>query len=185
MKLQESKSKARNASPALKESPKKTHKRNKSETDISWYPSTKIENKKDPEFSKLYGNEQKCLTLEDYFFDLECQMENNLICRDGVCIDIDTEKGKCNKTKVFFLPNSSIIFLDFLCEIIEILLYILLPDEDFHCKPLRYLLREIFSNCVILPLFSLLSDPDYINQAIIWLVCLYLLYHVSINDASI
>lgn len=102
MKLQESKSKAQNASPAAlkdqKQSPRKTHKRNKSETDISWYPSAKSENKRDPEFvignSKLYGNEQKCLTLEDYFFDLECQMENNLICRDGVCADIATEKGK-------------------------------------------------------------------------------------------
>lgn len=52
----------------------------------------------------------------------------------------------------------------------EILLYILLPDEDFQCKPLRFILREIFVNCVILPLFNLISDPDYINQVIIWLV---------------
>lgn len=59
---------------------------------------------------------------------------------------------------------------EFLCEIVEILLYILLPDEDFQCKPLRFVLREIFVNCVILPLFNLISDPDYINQVIIWLV---------------
>lgn len=66
--------------------------------------------------------------------------------------------------------------LEFLCEIVEILLYILLPDEDFQCKPLRYVLREIFANCVILPLFNLVSDPDYINQVIIWLVSLPLLF---------
>lgn len=53
---------------------------------------------------------------------------------------------------------------------LEVLLYILLPDEDFQCKPLRFLLRDIFSNGVILPLFDLISDPDYINQVIFWIV---------------
>ena len=52
----------------------------------------------------------------------------------------------------------------------EILLYILVPDEDFRCKPLRFILRDIFSNGVILPLFDLITDPDYINQVIIWIV---------------
>lgn len=61
-------------------------------------------------------------------------------------------------------------FIEFLCELVEILLYILLPDEDFQCKPLRYLLRELFVNCVLLPVFNMLSNPDYINKAIIWLV---------------
>jgi sorting nexin-13 len=136
-------------------SPRKTsHKRNKSETDISRYHGRTTDIKKESENvgnSKFYLNEsKKSTTLEDHFFDLECQMENNLVCRDVVSMDVAKEK-------------------DFLSEIVEILLYILLPDEDFQCKPLRYVLREIFSNCVVQPLFTMLSDPDYINQAIIWL----------------
>ncbi|EFA04766.2 sorting nexin-13 [Tribolium castaneum] len=138
-----------------KNSPRKTHKRNKSETDVGWYHGKANDIKKEPEVnvgnSKFYLNDsKKSTTLEDHFFDLECQMENYLVCRDVVSMDVAKEK-------------------EFLCEIIEILLYILLPDEDFHCKPLRYVLREIFANCVIQPLFAMLSDPDYINQAIIWL----------------
>lgn len=33
-------------------------------------------------------------TLEDHFFDLECQMENNTICRDAVCMNNCDEKGE-------------------------------------------------------------------------------------------
>lgn len=69
------------------------------------------------------------------------------------------------------MPENLInFFLEFLTEMLEVLLYILLPDEDFQCKPLRFLLRDIFSNGVILPLFDLISDPDYINQVIFWIV---------------
>lgn len=31
--------------------------------------------------------------LENIFFDLECQMEDNKICRDAVCTDVANEKG--------------------------------------------------------------------------------------------
>ncbi|XP_017768744.1 PREDICTED: sorting nexin-13-like isoform X2 [Nicrophorus vespilloides] len=137
-------------------SPKRTHKRNKSETDIAWYFGSRNSDKKDVEYtvghtSKFYVNDSgKQSSLEDYFFDLECTMENNAVCRDLICTDDEKEK-------------------EFLSELVELLLYILLPDKDFQCKPLRFILRELFSNCVILPLFSMLSDPDYINQAILWL----------------
>lgn len=60
--------------------------------------------------------------------------------------------------------------LEFLSELVELLLFILLSDEDFQCKSLRYILREVLSNWIIFPVFKLLSDPDYINQVIIWLV---------------
>ncbi|XP_018577466.1 sorting nexin-13 isoform X2 [Anoplophora glabripennis] len=155
MKLQEA-SKEQNSSPQRdSRSPKKSnHKRNKSETDINWYSKKSTDLKRDTERnvgnSKFYISDKKDHTLEDYFFDLERQMENNLVCRDCICQSTENEK-------------------EFLCEIVEILLYILLPDEDFQCRPLRFLLREIFVNCVILPLFNLIADPDYINQVIIWL----------------
>ncbi|CAG9769009.1 unnamed protein product [Ceutorhynchus assimilis] len=140
-----------------KSSPRKNiHKRNKSETDVTWYVGKSTEFKRDVEKSvgnsKFYTPETKNYSLEDYFFDLECQMEKNEVCRDSVCTDMANEK-------------------EFLTEIMEVLLYVLLPDEDFQCKPLRFLLRDIFSSGVVLPLFDLVTDPDYINQVIFW-ICL-------------
>lgn len=43
--------------------------------------------------SKFYGADKKNYNLEDHFFDLECQMEQNLICRDTICTDLVSEKG--------------------------------------------------------------------------------------------
>ncbi|XP_022907033.2 sorting nexin-13-like [Onthophagus taurus] len=137
--------------------PKKTHKRNKSETDANWHYVNK--NSLDcKEVEQAHGNNKfytkdqtrKNCSLEDYFFELEFTMEKNLVCRDSISINIDKEK-------------------EFLCELMEILLYILLPDDDFQCKPIRFIIREIFANCVVYPVFTMISDPDYINQAIVWL----------------
>ncbi|XP_076269181.1 sorting nexin-13-like isoform X2 [Rhynchophorus ferrugineus] len=158
IKIQERSKDVKNSpSKDAKMSPRKNiHKRNKSETDVTWYIGKSSEFKRETEKcagnSKFYSSESSNYTLEDYFFDLEFQMENNLVCRDSICMD------RCNEK-------------NFLNEVVEILLYILLPDDDFQCKPLRYLLRDIFANGVILPLFDLISDPDYINQVIIW-ICL-------------
>lgn len=33
------------------------------------------------------------MCLEDYFFELEQQMENKIISRDSVCRNIESEKG--------------------------------------------------------------------------------------------
>ncbi|XP_028146274.2 sorting nexin-13 isoform X1 [Diabrotica virgifera virgifera] len=156
MKLQEAAKEQKSSPQRDKTSPKKTvHKRNKSETDVSWYSGRATELKKDQEkimgHSKFAVNDdKKNFSLEDHFFYLERQMEKDTVSRDSLCRNLDIEK-------------------EFLCELTEIILYILLPDEDFQCKPLRYVLREIFVNGVILPLFNLIADPDYINQAMIWL----------------
>ncbi|XP_072388221.1 sorting nexin-13-like isoform X2 [Diabrotica undecimpunctata] len=156
MKLQEAAKEQKSSPQRDKTSTKKTvHKRNKSETDVSWYSGRSTELKKDQEkvmkHSKFsVSDEKKNISLEDHFFDLEHQMEEDTVSRDLLCRNLDIEK-------------------EFLCELTEIILYILLPDEDFQCKPLRYVLREIFVNGVILPLFNLVADPDYINQVMIWL----------------
>ncbi|KAF5288724.1 hypothetical protein FQA39_LY15296 [Lamprigera yunnana] len=126
---------------------KSIHKRNKSEADVSKYAAK--DNEKHVGNSKFYVPDSTN-TLEDYFFELECQMENNTLCRDLVCTDTNREK-------------------EFVSEVIELLLYILLPDEDFQCKPLRIALREIFCSYVVLPLVTMISNPDFINQSIIWL----------------
>ena len=69
--------------------PKKipTHRRNKSETDVFWYSQSKFYI---PNLCSLTepieSNEEKEEeSLEKIFFDLEVQMENNLICRDLLC----------------------------------------------------------------------------------------------------
>ncbi|KAK5645980.1 hypothetical protein RI129_004444 [Pyrocoelia pectoralis] len=136
-------------SPGKDQRKKSVHKRNKSEADVTKYTGSKDNEKYVIGNSKFYVPDQ-VKTLEDYFFELECQMEDNIICRDLVCMDENREK-------------------EFLSELIELLLYILLPDEDFQCKSLRAVMREMFSNYVILPFIGIISNPDFINQSIIWL----------------
>ncbi|XP_065164268.1 sorting nexin-13-like isoform X2 [Atheta coriaria] len=149
-KVKQEKPKSPRGSPRrdLRNSPKRSHKRHKSETDALRNLTTR--DRRDVGQSRFYSPDVKQATLEDVFFELELKMENNKICRDQICINAEGEQA-------------------FLCELVEYLLYFLLPDEDFDCKALRFFLREIFANCVIIPLIAMLSDPDYINQAFIWL----------------
>ncbi|XP_076166937.1 sorting nexin-13 [Ptiloglossa arizonensis] len=149
-KLQKGSASSSTSSGTPKKTP--THRRNKSETDVSWYSQSKFYI---PNLSSLTepietGEEQEEESLEKIFFDLEVQMENNLICRDLVCTNSSQE-------------------LEFLGEISEILLYLVLPKGDFDCLTVRFILRELLVNVIIRPLLDLFSDPDYINQACLWL----------------
>ncbi|XP_031846368.1 sorting nexin-13 [Nomia melanderi] len=149
-KLQKGSASSSTSSGTPKKTP--THRRNKSETDVSWYSQSKFYI---PNLSSLTepietGEEKEEESLEKIFFDLEVQMENNLICRDLVCTNGTQE-------------------LEFLGEISEILLYLVLPKGDFDCLTVRFILRELLVNVIIRPLLDLFSDPDYINQACIWL----------------
>lgn len=36
---------------------------------------------------------------------------------------------------------------------------------------MQYFVREILAQGTLLPLINQLSDPDYINQYIIWMIC--------------
>ncbi|CAF3638893.1 unnamed protein product [Adineta steineri] len=85
--------------------------------------------------------------IRSCFFDLEAEYERG-ICRDDVCMDKDKEK-------------------EFLRDIIESLLYILLPANEFRCIPARILIREIAVNLGLIPFIDMYSDPDAINQLII------------------
>ncbi|KAM4631391.1 sorting nexin-13 isoform 1-T1 [Polymixia lowei] len=88
--------------------------------------------------------------LVDSFFEAEVEMERK-ICRDVVCTSQKDEEG-------------------FLRDLCEVLLYLLLPSGDFHNKNMRYFLREVLARGVLLPLINQLSDPDYINQFVIWMI---------------
>ncbi|XP_056597434.1 sorting nexin-13 isoform X2 [Triplophysa dalaica] len=88
--------------------------------------------------------------LIDSFFEAEVEMERS-VCRDVVCTSRKDEEG-------------------YLRDLCEVLLYLLLPPGDFHNKNMRYLLKEVLARGVLLPLINQLSDPDYINQFIIWMI---------------
>ncbi|XP_023933652.1 sorting nexin-13-like [Lingula anatina] len=94
--------------------------------------------------------------LMEAFFDQEAKHEvkkdcNSVhICRDMICLKKESE-------------------IQFLQDLSEVLLFLLLPPEDYHNKPFRYICREVMVNGVFIPSIDLLSDPDYINQYIAWM----------------
>ena len=91
----------------------------------------------------------KIVDLESMFFDAEVAMETNL-CRD-LASSIQQEE------------------LNYLQSVADILLFLLLPEDDFNAIPMRTLAREILVNIVLKPTLDLLSDPDFINQTLVWL----------------
>ncbi|XP_066571654.1 sorting nexin-13 isoform X2 [Amia ocellicauda] len=106
----------------------------------------RLTEKEDPKQRKGDAPEE----LIDSFFEAEVEMERK-ICRDLVCTAPKDEEG-------------------FLRDLCEVLLYLLLPPGDFHNKNMRYFVREILARGVLLPLIDQLSDPDYINQYVIWMI---------------
>lgn len=52
----------------------------------------------------------------------------------------------------------------------EKILELFAPEEDYNCQTVRLLTREILVNAVLLPLVSKLSDPDFINQIVVFVV---------------
>ncbi|CAG7829085.1 unnamed protein product [Allacma fusca] len=89
------------------------------------------------------------LDLISVFFDFEAAMEKNL-CRDMVCTD-DTH------------------LQDYLQGLSEALLYLLLPQDTYNCTPIGALAQDLLVSYVLQPLLQLFSDPDVVNQHIIWL----------------
>ena len=63
----------------------------------------------------------------------------------------------------FFTP-------EYLAAISEILLFLMIPDNEFNSKPFSFLIREVIANGMIKPMIEQLTDPDYVNQTIIWIV---------------
>ncbi|XP_068629596.1 sorting nexin-13-like isoform X2 [Battus philenor] len=132
-----------------KQEEKKTHRRNKSETDLSWSPDAQTFGK-----SKFYGSSETInnKSLVDLFFDLECSMENKQICRDIFCTDQEKEIALLN-------------------EISEAVLYLIAPEEAWKCHALKLIIIDLLSSVVLHPLINLLSDPDNLNRTIIKTCC--------------
>ena len=91
---------------------------------------------------------QANVKLEELFFQVEKEIEKGKSMKN-VCMDDDKERG-------------------YLQDISELLLYLILPEEDFENKTVRYFLREVIAVAVILPTAELICDPDYINQTVSW-----------------
>lgn len=59
---------------------------------------------------------------------------------------------------------------EWLRDVCEAILYHVTPEYDFKCRTIRILIREIIANKIFLTTINMLSNPDYVNQLIIWLV---------------
>lgn len=107
---------------------------------------------KELQMQKVLESTEKCRPsddLESLFFDLELEMERS--CRDLVSTSPAYESA-------------------YLHDICDILFYLLMPSEDFRCRPLRFLIREVFVTKIFVPLLDKLSDPSFVNRMIVWLL---------------
>ena len=57
--------------------------------------------------------------------------------------------------------------INYLRNVIDSLLASMIPKDTFSCDPGRFILREILTVRVMEPLVGLLTDPDWISQAVI------------------
>lgn len=60
--------------------------------------------------------------------------------------------------------------VEWLRDITEAILYHVTREKDFKCRTMRILIREIIANNIFFTTINMLSNPDYVNQLIIWLV---------------
>eukprot|EP00111_Clytia_hemisphaerica_P023389 TCONS_00068881-protein len=111
------------------------------------------ERKEQPNYnSHLTADEAKVqneIDLESLFFEVESEVVKG-VTRRTICLDGEGEQ-------------------QYLQDISEVLLYLLLPAEDFQNKTVRFFLREIIATSVLLPTVNMICDPDYVNQTISWL----------------
>lgn len=61
-------------------------------------------------------------------------------------------------------------FTGYLQDMVEAILFFLLPDEVFDQKMFRFLVREVLVYGVIYPTIDRVSESDYVNQLIVWMV---------------
>lgn len=92
---------------------------------------------------RLYRKAKERMRLEQStdirscFFDLEAEYERG-ICRDEVCLDKEKEKSMHFSLSFNQWDICSIVFLR---DMVEVLIYILLPANEFRCVPARIIIR--------------------------------------------
>lgn len=49
-------------------------------------------------------------------------------------------------------------------------MYLLLSPETYGCNAVGVLAQDLVVQYVLIPVLNLISDPDFVNQYIVWLV---------------
>uniref|UniRef100_A0A182PFJ9 PX domain-containing protein n=1 Tax=Anopheles epiroticus TaxID=199890 RepID=A0A182PFJ9_9DIPT len=122
------------------------HRRNKSETDLTWQLGNAAlqKNVANSRFYNVSVDEQSQI-------DPETMLLNSFF---GFCEEYRSECMEPEALDQYFKHVS------------ETVLYFVLPEEDFNCLTLRTLLCNLLANSLLKPMFSTLADPDFINLQI-------------------
>lgn len=133
------------------------HRRNKSETDLSWYLSG--------------TSAQKNVGNSKFYEPME-------MAKKSIDKNFATDAGEAKLIKAFF--NQCELYRDecldeqaledYLTHCMETVLYFTLPEEDFACVPLRMFLSTLLANVVCKPIIDMLSEPDFLNLQVAKLV---------------
>ncbi|XP_061508024.1 sorting nexin-13 isoform X3 [Anopheles gambiae] len=122
------------------------HRRNKSETDLTWQlgQAALQKNVANSRFYNVPVDEQS-------LGDPETMLLNAFF---GFCEEYRSECLEPDALNEYFRRVS------------ETVLYFVLPEEDFNCLALRTLLCNLLANSLLKPAFSTLAEPDFINLQI-------------------
>ncbi|EAA01437.5 AGAP002081-PA [Anopheles gambiae str. PEST] len=122
------------------------HRRNKSETDLTWQlgQAALQKNVANSRFYNVPVDEQS-------LGDPETMLLNAFF---GFC---EEYRSECLE------PDA---LNEYLRRVSETVLYFVLPEDDFNCLALRTLLCNLLANSLLKPAFSTLAEPDFINLQI-------------------
>ncbi|XP_050068170.1 sorting nexin-13-like [Anopheles maculipalpis] len=122
------------------------HRRNKSETDLTWQLGNAAlqKNVANSRFYNVPADEQSLI-------DPETMLLNSFF---GFC---EEYRSECMDPEALN---------DYFKQVSETVLYFVLPEEDFNCLTLRTLLCNLLANSLLKPMFNTLADPDFINLQI-------------------
>ena len=112
--------------------------------------------------------EEPSIDFLNVFFDLESKLDqdhvNHGTNRGTICRDEDA-------------------LINYFANCVNVLLYLTLPPECFNNRPLISLIKSLAVNTVLLPLMEMLSDPDYVNQCLVWICTKSSIYRTVSTDS--
>ena len=120
---------------------KRIHRRNKSDTDLSWHLQKNVAN------SRFYT----ATPNEESLIDPETMLLNSFF-------------NNSELYKKESLDDDALV--EHLKIVIESILYFVLPEEEFDCMLLRTFLCNLLANVIFKPVVHMLADPDFINLQI-------------------
>lgn len=126
------------------------HRRNKSETDLSWYLSG-------PSVQKNVGNSKFYEPVDA----AKKSIDKNRAADAGEAKLIKAFFNQCELYRDECLDEQALE--DYLTHCMETVLYFTIPEEDFACIPLRTFLSTLLANVVCKPIINMLSEPDFLN----------------------